>query len=155
MKQKAVIFDLDGTLFDCDHRIHHIQSKKRNYRKFYEEIKNDTVIMPVMAIADSLFYNSYIKVLFLTGREGLDYVVQLTQDQLNRHFEGVTLDEDLFMRAEKDYRQDYVVKEEIYKEVIAPNYEIITVFEDRQQVIDMWRRNNIFVFDVKQTPSNY
>jgi hypothetical protein len=43
------------------------------------------------------------------------------------------------MRKYGDYRKDYVVKREIYEQLIAPDYDILCVLDDRNSVVDMWR----------------
>jgi hypothetical protein len=43
------------------------------------------------------------------------------------------------MRKYGDFRQDSIVKQEIYEQLIAPDYDILCVLDDRQQVVDMWR----------------
>ena len=46
----------------------------------------------------------------------------------------------LFMRSTNDRRPDYIVKHEIYKTFIEPNYlPVVAVYEDRTQVVEMWR----------------
>jgi hypothetical protein len=44
------------------------------------------------------------------------------------------------MRKKGDRREDYLVKEEIYKNHIDQIYNVMFVLEDRKQVVDMWRR---------------
>lgn len=31
-----IVFDLDGTLADCEHRIHHITKEPKDWRAFFE-----------------------------------------------------------------------------------------------------------------------
>ena len=47
------------------------------------------------------------------------------------------------MRKAGDYRPDAKVKEELLTQVKADGYEPILAFEDRERVVDMWRRNGI------------
>lgn len=54
----------------------------------------------------------------------------------------------LFMRAEGDNRNDAVVKQEILREQIAPDYHVVGVIDDRQRVVDMWRRIGLFCAQV-------
>jgi len=39
----------------------------------------------------------------------------------------------------KDYRDDRIIKEEIYREKIAPVYNALFVLDDRDRVVAMWR----------------
>jgi hypothetical protein len=45
----------------------------------------------------------------------------------------------LFMRRTGDYRPDFMIKEEIYHEHIELFYDVVACFDDRQQIVDMWR----------------
>jgi len=46
----------------------------------------------------------------------------------------------MLMRKDDDTRQDYIIKEELYKEGIKPHYKVLFVVDDRQQVVDAWRK---------------
>ena len=41
-----------------------------------------------------------------------------------------------FMRADGDFRQDAIIKTEIYKNEIEPSFEILFCIDDRKQVVD-------------------
>jgi hypothetical protein len=45
----------------------------------------------------------------------------------------------LIMRRTGDTRKDSIIKEEIFWEQIEPHYNVIAVFDDRDQVVKMWR----------------
>jgi predicted kinase len=45
----------------------------------------------------------------------------------------------LYMRNNDDNRKDSVIKKEIFEKHIAPHYKTLVVFDDRNQVVDMWR----------------
>jgi hypothetical protein len=47
------------------------------------------------------------------------------------------------MRADKDFRADHIVKEEMLSFLRSSGNEILFVVDDRQQVVDMWRRNGV------------
>ncbi len=55
----------------------------------------------------------------------------------------------LLMRPNGDMRKDYIVKKEIHDEMTAMGCGIVCVFDDRQQVCDMWREQGIRVFQVQ------
>lgn len=46
---------------------------------------------------------------------------------------------DIFMREEWDTRKDAIVKKEMFDKYIKNKYNVIWVFDDRNQVVDMWR----------------
>lgn len=52
--------------------------------------------------------------------------------------------DNLFMRQERDYRQDTVIKEQILDFEILTRYsEVIASFDDRSSVVEMWRKRGI------------
>lgn len=49
----------------------------------------------------------------------------------------------LYMRAEKDYRDDVIVKSELLDQILADGYEPWIVFDDRSRVVNMWRSRGL------------
>ncbi len=143
MKKRAFIFDLDGTLANGNGR--HFYNPKP------EEILKDLLIDPVVTIMNSL-NNGLNEIIFLSGRE--DKFEEVTKQWL---FSYTSIEKpiNLFMRKTGDNRKDSIIKLELYKELIEPNYTIIGVFDDRKQVVDMWIENGLFVFDVAQGKGNF
>ena len=58
--------------------------------------------------------------------------------------------EALFMRPEGDNRKDAVVKREIFDADVRDRWRIVGVFDDRQQVVRMWRSIGLTVFQVAE-----
>jgi predicted kinase len=58
--------------------------------------------------------------------------------------------EALHMRAEGDMRKDSIVKVEIFDREIRDKYNVIAVFDDRDQVVDAWRALGLAVFQVAE-----
>ena len=52
----------------------------------------------------------------------------------------------LLMRANNDARKDSIIKEEIFWNEIEPHYNVLAVFDDRDQVVKMWRNLGIKTF---------
>jgi hypothetical protein len=46
----------------------------------------------------------------------------------------------LWMRKAKDFRKDRLVKKEIFDMEIAANYFVEFILDDRDQVVEMWRK---------------
>jgi hypothetical protein len=61
----------------------------------------------------------------------------LTATWLNTN--GIPADR-LLMRQWNDFRSDDIIKEEIFWEHIAPYYNVECAFDDRDRVVEMWRR---------------
>jgi hypothetical protein len=52
------------------------------------------------------------------------------------------------MRPKNDYRKDSLIKEEIYVNNIKNKYNVIAVYDDRDQVVKKWRELGIKCFQV-------
>ena len=139
MKQKVFIFDIDGTLSDCSHRLHFIQQKTPDWDAFYSQCLNDAPKEDVCRVCRELSY----PVIYITGRT---QNVRMETDKwlvYNDLPHGM-----LFMRASGDHRPDYELKKEIYEKHIKDRYDVIGVFEDRDQVVKMWRSLGLTCFQV-------
>lgn len=126
----AFIVDLDGTL------AHH-----GNRRGIYDlsKVKFDE-IDPVVY---RLISNLPDKILIVTGRD--DCSKEQTVEWLN---EKSVRNSGLFMRVTGDRRPDTVIKSEIFWQDIAPNFNVLGVFEDRPKVARWWRSIGLKVFQV-------
>ena len=135
MKQKAIIVDLDGTLADCEHRKKFIEGSKKDWKSF---LKDENIIQDKLnlwcASIISHFKSSH-KIILVTGRN--EFTRYITEEWLASHDQYYDL---LLMRKDQDYRQDVVIKEEIYNLHIQPNFSVTFCVDNRKQVVDMWRR---------------
>ena len=147
MKDELIVCDLDGTLCDIDHRTHWVQvpsGVRKNWDAFFSEVPNDT---PNQAVLDLLYRMSdYSKVIFCSGRP--ERCRADTVEWLEKHYfiEGHYK---LYMRKDGDFRRDDIVKEEILNEHIDKE-RVQFVLDDRNQVVDMWRRNGLTCFQVAE-----
>ncbi|MCF8059028.1 MAG: hypothetical protein K9K67_07015 [Bacteriovoracaceae bacterium] len=130
---KAIIVDIDGTLADVEHRVHHVTKNPKDWHAFHKNLVNDT---PQVWCRDliEIYFSQGINILLLTGR-GEEYLEE-TKKWLLKHLVPY---KSLFMRGINDRREDSVVKKEIFQEHISPFYEVSFVIEDRQSVVEMWR----------------
>jgi hypothetical protein len=137
------IFDIDGTLCDISHRLHFITDKPVDWGAFYAACDGDNPIWAVITVARAL-YAAKQRVYITTGRS--DAVRVQTVDWLNKYR---VLHHGLYMRKEGDHREDSVVKSEMLDQILAKKLgEIGGVFEDRQQVVDMFRARGLRVLQV-------
>lgn len=121
---KAVICDLDGTLALLQDR-NPFDGKRCEY---------DQLNVPVANFIKN--YKSLgFDILLVSGRE--ERYKQQTLYFLERY--DITYDE-LILRKTKDYRKDAEVKLEIFNEQIKDKYYIEIVLDDRNQVVDLWRK---------------
>lgn len=97
--------------------------------------------LPNMAIVElyiTLWASSKYEMVIVSGRS--DEYYKFTEQWLSWNEIPYT---DLIMRKKSDFRSDSIVKEEILKRILSKGKEIAFVVDDRQQVVDMWRRNGI------------
>jgi len=141
-KHPCFVFDLDGTLCDVSHRRQWVATRPKNWDAWNAGISEDKPNMPVLEVLHRL--SNVYDIVLVSGR-GSEYR-QPTIDWLRKH--GVNFD-NLYMRAEGDFRPDDEVKSELADQV-EKDYRIVGVFDDRKRVVDMWIKRGIFVFDVAQ-----
>lgn len=136
------IFDIDGTLSDASHRVHLLDESPKNWDEFFRLAKHDSPIAPTVSILRRLI--EHHPILLVTGRKDSDK--EMTIGWLNEH--NIPFDS-IYMRAEGDRRDDWVIKEELYKTRIAPQYgPAHGVFEDRSRVVKMWRDLGLVCYQV-------
>lgn len=141
---KAAIFDLDGTLCDCRHRLHHVTGAKRDWDAFFVGIPDDPVVEPVHAVLKALSRDHNI--LLTTGRP--ERCRFDTVEWLDSH--AVPYDR-LYMRADDDARPDHVVKTQILEGIHADGFEPFLAIDDRQSVVDLWRERGIVTLQCAPT----
>lgn len=129
------IFDLDGTLSDCAHRIHFIQKDPKDWASFYAGCVLDA---PIKAVCE-LLYNlaDSVDIFIFTGRS--DEVREQTEVWLSAWTNLEFGPNDLYMRVAGDHRHDDVIKLEMLASLRSRGYDPIMAFEDRSRVVAMWR----------------
>ena len=146
------VFDLDGTLADCKHRLHYIKNRPKNFPAFYAGIPHDTPIHANIRLLQNLWKN-YNTIIFCTGRPETER--ESTTIWIKKHIPYLynvnnPLVENglLYMRPDKDYRPDFVVKAELAKIILDNHGEIDIWFDDRTGVVKELRKMGINVFQV-------
>lgn len=119
------LFDIDGTL-----------ALKHPDRGIYDlstvdlDLPNESVVLMAQALDEVGEV-----VIVMSGRE--DSARELTEKWLTRVLGWCP---ELHMRAAGDMRPDYVVKHELFQRHIAGKFHVLGVFDDRDQVVNLWRR---------------
>jgi predicted kinase len=132
-KGRCIIVDIDGTLADCRHRLHHVlPGGKRDWQAFFEAMGDDLPIGPVVDLVMAAFLE--YKIVLSSGRPA-DHRRE-TIHWLNLY--GIGFD-DLYMRPAGDTRPDHVVKREMLDKIREDGYEPFIVIDDRPSVVNMWR----------------
>lgn len=162
---KCYVFDLDGTICNIDHRLHYIlppkpaaqwsgagvaadlaadaaaaAAFKPDWDSFFAACVGDIPIEPVVRLLADLARSAPI--VFCSSRSEVVTLQTIEWMRLNvpavRH-----RNLKLYMRKDGDHRADHVVKGELLDRIIADGYEPIMAFEDRDQVVKMYRERGI------------
>jgi len=146
-----IVFDIDGTLANIEHRLDYVRSKPKNWKAFDAGIPNDVVNPNVAEVFDAMIMAGH-NVILASGRSERSRIA--TQDWLRKN--GFSMYQKLYMRAADDFRSDDIVKQEILDEIIDDyGRKPDMVFDDRPRVVRMWRDNGIFVFNVYQSDKDF
>lgn len=139
----AIIIDLDGTLCDVSHRTHFVKESPPNWPAFFDACIDDTPNAAVAALYDMAIQTNY-RIIYVSGRpetHRAETEEWLCRHELNNYAE-------LLMRPAGDYRQDAVVKRELFDQHISGRYHILFTVDDRDQVVQMWRDLGLTCFQV-------
>lgn len=146
------IFDLDGTLANIEHRLHHIQGRPtKDWRAFFAKCIHDKPIEPLVATLKALS-RSGAECWIWTGRS--DEVKAETVAWLAYHCGWVakgrfSAPEAFRMRKAGDHRPDHELKFDWLANLEPPERNRLTaVFEDRTRVVEMWRECDVVCFQV-------
>lgn len=133
--RKAIICDLDGTLF--------LRGDRGPYE--HEKSVEDPICEPVRWLLSTL-HEAGMPILLVTGREEK----YASQTQWALAFHHIHFYTDLWFRPTGDLRPDEIVKREIYEAHIAPQYDIVMVLDDRNRVVKMWRELGLVCLQVAE-----
>lgn len=128
----AWIFDVDGTLAHMNGR------SPYDVTKYREDLPNKNLAR----IATALDWMGD-DIVVLSGRDAR-YMNDLTWWLVNH---GIKHDA-IFMRPAEDTRNDAIVKQELFREHVADRWHVLGVFDDRDRVVEMWRRIGLQCFQV-------
>ena len=127
----AYLVDIDGTV------------AIKGDRDIYDGAKAhlDTVNEDVAEVIRVLSVDN--PMIYMSGRS--DEHREVTERWLAAH--GMVADH-LYMRAAGDHRKDSIVKHELFDKHVRYEYNVRGVFDDRNQVVEMWRAIGLTVFQV-------
>lgn len=138
---RCYLFDIDGTIADLTHRLPHIQKIPKDWDSFFGACPDDAPIPHIIELARDL--SKQATVIFVSGRS--DKVRTETEAWISTHVWGEDRPHKspLVMRKEGDHRPDNLVKAELLDEVLSHGWKPIMAFDDRNQVVKMWRERGI------------
>ena len=175
-----IIFDLDGSLADCEHRRHYVDPVKAglkwwsgeiegdagnwtkngvgikwkpDWKKFFDACDEDTPIEPVIEMwNDQISYRLNKDNQIWSGR--CESVRVKTEKWLKYHLLDFNPNQ-LKMRPIGDSTPDDELKERWLDEALESGETIDCAFDGRPKVVRMYRRRGIFVFDCNQSGKEF
>jgi len=149
---KTVIFDLDGTLADITKRreMSTKENGKIDWDIFFEpnNIWFDLPNEPVITMAQLLRQKH--RIVIFSGRS------KSTKDETKRWLNKFDIPFDILKMRPTSNDWKFMPDDELkqhWLDTLFPNdkkKDILCVFDDRQKVVDMWRKNGITCFQVDE-----
>ena len=143
MMNKVIIFDVDGTIADVEHRRHLVNGDNKDWKNFRLATEFDTPVQWVCDIAKRHIAQGD-EVAFFSARNESER--EITEKQISEWIgdghKGV------FLRPNGDYRPDEVFKSELADKFEEIGGQIAHVLDDRNNVVEMWRQRGTTVVQV-------
>ncbi len=138
----TVVFDLDGTLSDCSHRIQYAQTKQ--WDEFHSRCNEDPVIIKVANLLCIL--SETCDIIILTGRP--EKYRRRTQEWLKDSSLSLFCDY-LIMRPEDDWSQDGEMKIRALEKYFGSKEKVLRevwlAIDDRDSVVETLRNYGLTV----------
>lgn len=143
IKKQTIIFDVDGTIADVEHRRHFVSQKPADWKSFREQTKFDTPVQWVCDIAKRFIAQGDNVAFFSARNESERSITEAQIDEwIGKGHQG------LFLRPDGDFRRDDEFKSDLANKFEEVGGKIDIVFDDRNQVVDMWRARGTTVVQV-------
>ena len=140
---KVIVFDLDGTICNVDHRRHWVASKPKNWAAWDAGLPNDTPNEDIIWMLNSFLDSGDIRIVLCSGRDSR--LREATEAWLKKHH--VYYDA-LYMRAQGDNRKDSIVKVELLHDITRDWAWPWLWIDDRDQVVKAIREHGVRVLQV-------
>jgi len=129
----AIIFDIDGTLA-------HVNGKRGYFdwdnvdRDFVDERVRETL---------RIHKNAGYKIIIVTGRDGsCEELTKMWLVENKIHFDY------FYIRPVNNFDKDTVIKKKIFDDHINGKFNVLGVYDDRNQVVSMWREIGLKCYQV-------
>ena len=129
------IFDIDGTLA--------IKGDRSPYD--WSRVGIDTLNAPVAHTLSALHSTNQASIFIFSGRD--ERCRDETEKWLSDH---KILYDELVMRPKEDVSRDSIIKECMYNDHIKGKFNVLGIFDDRNQVVEMWRSLGLPCYQVAE-----
>jgi phosphoglycolate phosphatase-like HAD superfamily hydrolase len=136
----CVICDIDGTLANLDHRLHHIKKEPKDWDSFFDKLGQDEPVEEVVVLVHALSEYDF-PIVICSGRQ--EKYREATEAWLDKH--DICWDA-LYLRQTGDFRPDEVIKTELLFKMRNEGWNPSFVIDDRQKVVDEWRNQGLVCF---------
>ena len=151
-KKDCIIIDLEGTLSNCEHRIHHYKNK--DYDKWNELFREDTVHESMVEIINRYKVNG-VRIIMCTAKS-VKYISQVLA-WLKRN-ELLFFIDQFYFRVIGDKRSSIKVKKWMLGS-IKEKFNVLMAFDDREDICQMYFEQEIisylFIPDKHKTPADF
>ncbi len=145
----SVIFDIDGTIADCSHRLHFIDGLiQKDWDSFFEDerMMRDVPVAPMLDLLTVLWEDQ--DVYFLTGRPEHTRLTTAKWIGVNA---GIHVPpKELLMRPEGDRRRSSLIKNDHLAALREDGIFPTIAFEDRADDAQMYRANGLICCQVAE-----
>lgn len=122
---RCIIVDVDGTLADKNNR------SPYDWDKVSEDTPKKKVINMVNSYAN---YNN-VSIIIFTGRDG-----SCEEDTRRWLIDNKVMFDAMYIRPKGNMEKDSIIKKIMFEENIRGKYQVDFVVDDRDQVVEMWRK---------------
>ena len=144
---KVIVFDIDGTLANIEHRRAFVATKPKNWKAFNAGIPNDTPHSDIVWLAQEFMDYGHIIILCSGRGEEQREATERQMDAFRVSYHK------LFMRSAKDNRPDDVIKVELLQQIRDEYGNPFLWFDDRTRVVNAIRAEGVRVLQV--APGNF
>jgi predicted kinase len=124
---KCILVDIDGTVAD----------KMDRSPYDWARVGEDLPKWPIIRLVKSMEAAGY-RIVFFSGRD--EVCRAQSSAWLQQYFGWAEANFELYMRPANDMRKDSLIKKELFFQYVYKRYYVELVVDDRQQVVDMWRK---------------
>ena len=135
--RRCYIFDIDGTIADGGHRLHHIQKQPKDWDAYFDACHDDKPIHHVIGVAWALNSAGH-RIVLVSGRSAV--IREKTKEWLRWH---LPFYDALYMRPEGDHKDDDKLKIELLEQMRLDGWDPVMAFDDRSRVVKAWREAGI------------
>ena len=139
-KPNAIIFDLDGTLCNVEHRLHLLP----DFDAFHTACVDDTLNRPIAELFWAMKQRGWFMII-VTGRDD-NFRIETHKWLYKNHIQYDVL----IMRPHGNHRSDVTLKEKIYLTEIKPFYDVSFCVDDRKGVTAKWRELGVVCLQCKE-----